>query len=229
MKPPPPYIAELHDALEVTLLATADLGFWRDRLQEEGLVPHDRGGQAELFISAVSSRFRGVKFSELSISAAVSDRPDGATRDGFYFFSAFNSSRLFALVERICFHTPYRRARVAVNADSSPSIKVVMSEAILLHAEKSASSSAIRTSQEMWEGRIYLPRRRTRKPSKVFFARISGQTETYAFARGSDIFTPNPNGSAAIRWLLESQASGVEWQIRRKATHARSKTYDRPS
>ncbi len=230
MNPPAPYIAELHDAQEVTLVATADLGFWRDQLQEENLFPHDRHGQAELLISAVSSRYRGVKFKELSIGAFVSDRPDGTSRDGFYLASAFNTSRLFSFIERFCFQTPYRHARIEIGAQSSPSFKLIAGAVTLLHAEKSAVSSAARTSQETWEGRIYLPRCRTRKSAqgKLFFARISGHTEAYSFAPASDIFALNPNGPAAIRWLLESQASGVEWHIRRQATHARSKTYDRP-
>ena len=65
---PPKYPVEISPVREVTLVGTADLSFWTDRLRTEKLRPADHDGQAQLYISAVASRFKGIPFREVSIS-----------------------------------------------------------------------------------------------------------------------------------------------------------------
>jgi hypothetical protein len=63
-------------------------------------------------------------------------------------------------------------------------------------------------------------------------ARIAGDTETHPFLP-ADTFTltPAPAGDAdtdALRALLDSHFTPTQWEIRRDASHAKSKTHPPP-
>jgi hypothetical protein len=49
------HVARLARVREVSLLGTADLAFWKARLQAEGLVPAEAGGKAQVLIIAADS------------------------------------------------------------------------------------------------------------------------------------------------------------------------------
>jgi hypothetical protein len=49
------WAATLPHVREVSLLGTADLAFWRDRLREEDLAPLDRDGKAQVMLIAADS------------------------------------------------------------------------------------------------------------------------------------------------------------------------------
>src|SRR5262249_18134525 len=95
------WAAELAHVREVSLLGTADLAFWKDRLLREGLTPAESDGQAQLLIIAADSKYMGVRFREMSFSVLVSNREEGPRQDAAYLVRAFNSRRLFALCERV--------------------------------------------------------------------------------------------------------------------------------
>src|SRR5262249_42901621 len=97
MSTPVKYVAELAHVREVSLLGTADLAFWTDRLRNEGLVPTERDGKAQVLIVAAEAKFLGLRFSELSLSVLVSQPREDSLRDGAYLAHAFNSRRFFAL------------------------------------------------------------------------------------------------------------------------------------
>jgi hypothetical protein len=44
MNPPRKWVAELSHVHEVSLLGTADLGYWTDYLKGDALVPVEKGG-----------------------------------------------------------------------------------------------------------------------------------------------------------------------------------------
>src|SRR5690606_28624144 len=91
---PADYITTITDVREVALWATADLGYWRERLRDEDLLPFDDGGRAALLLTAIDSKFRGISFRELSISVLVGDGRSA------FLAHAFSSSRLLAFAER---------------------------------------------------------------------------------------------------------------------------------
>jgi hypothetical protein len=93
----------------------------------------------------------------------------------------------------------------------------------VLHAEQSADVSAVRKSDIVWDAKIYLP-----ASHKLFYARLSGLTETYPFSRSSDVLKlTRSRRYPIIECLIDSHFAPSEWQVRRCATHARSKTVDR--
>ena len=116
------YFAELAHVREVSLLGSADLGFWAERLRGEGLTPVEHAGRARVLVVACDSKFFGVRFRELSFSVFV-HRPDASGRvgrpapsaDAAFLVQAFNSSRFFAWSERTWFSTPYRHGMIDVN------------------------------------------------------------------------------------------------------------------
>jgi hypothetical protein len=115
------YIAVLPHVREIALVGTADLAFWKDRLAEVDLFPLDFRGQARVPISAIESRFLGVRFREISITVfARRDDGDGG-QEGLFLALAFNSSRFFAAIERAVFSTPYRHGRIRVDTSPTPS------------------------------------------------------------------------------------------------------------
>jgi hypothetical protein len=217
---------------EVSLLGTADLAFWKDRLRAEGLFPAEGDGKAQLLVSSVDSRYLGIPFRELTVSVFVSRQAGGAGGDGAYLAHAFNSSRLFAFLERTCFSTPYYPAKVDIRARLPIRLRLTQGREGVFRAEMSAGSRAAprepsRSGDDGWEGPIFLPGSGRRAPGKVFFARLSGHTETYPFSPG-DVLALDPSPKSQIlRALVESRFAVREWVIRADATHARSKTFAR--
>ncbi len=74
---PVKYVAELAHVREVSLLGSADLGFWAERLRGEGLTPVQYAGWARVLVVSCNSKFFGVRFRELSFSVFV-HQPDAS-------------------------------------------------------------------------------------------------------------------------------------------------------
>jgi hypothetical protein len=234
MNTPIKYVAEPKHVREVSLHGTADLGFWKDRLEDEELVPAERDGKAQLLIVAADMRFMGVRFRELSFSVRVGHRQVGPPGDGALLVQAFNSSRLLALSERLLFSTPYRLGDVRVSASLPTSILLSQRGTVVFQATMEAVAAtpdrqAARSDHDGWEGPIFLPsRRREKDQGRLFFGRIRGHTQTYPFlpSRDAMLMRPSP-GSEVLLALLDSHFVGKQWAVRQDATHTRSKTYKR--
>ena len=231
---PVKYHVEISPVREVTLVGTADLGFWKSRLQAEGLYPTNRDGRAQLLISAVEGKFKGIKFRELSISVSVARQQDRAEWDAAYLVHAYNSLRFFAFVERMFFHTPYWPGQIAVETRPVASFQVSKKGRVLLRTEMvqpgTTTRATLRHGHESWAGPIFLPSRSSASGAdgKLFFGKLSGDTEVYAFDPAHDTITLGRSPDDAIlEWLDESQFIGQEWMIRECATHGKSKTIGR--
>jgi hypothetical protein len=228
------WAAELAHVREVSLLGTADLAFWNDRLRKEDLVPAERDGRARLLICAADSKYMGVRFRELSFSVLVS-RPEGTWPDAAYLVRAFNSCRLFAFCERVFFSTPYHHGDVRVSAPLPASMHLVQDGNVVFAAEMGAGASGpgrapAGCGEGRWEGPVFLPetRRRRGRQGNWFVARLRGYTRTYRFLPGTDTVAIRPSpDSAVFQALRDSHFIGEEWIVREDATHAKSKTYNR--
>lgn len=233
MSPSIKYVAELRHVREVSLLGTANLAFWRDRLKRENLYPAEIDGKAQILIAAAAAKFRGVKFTELSFSVLVGPQA-GATTQGAFLVQAFNSSRLFAFFERALFATPYRRGDCRVTASFPASIQLMKDGEVVFSASMKADSSTPRREpahrgEDGWEGCVFLPAKQPEKGSgNLFFARIRGFTQTFPFLESTDSLIIRTSNELQILGLLfESQFAAKEWAIREDATHGKSKTYKR--
>lgn len=195
---PEKYVAELEHVREVTLSGSANLTYWRDRLQNEGLTPREREGQSQMLVIASDARFRGIHFRELTISVLADE--------GAYLVQAFNSVRLFAWVERVIFRAPYVFERIRVDSTA------VRSAVLEAHC---ALRKAVSAEVDGFDGPVYLPDRR------YFRAHIAGLTERIAFDPGRDAF------ATTLPSLLESRFVPREWQLRRDARHAKGNTLPR--
>jgi len=231
------YIATITNVREVSLLGTADLDFWKDHLKQLDVYLAVRDGKAQLLISALDSKYKGIRFRELSIGVYVCRHKNGAAQDGFYLAHTFNSSRLFALVERTCFSTPNHYGNIHVDDQLPASIHLLKNKDAIFRAEMSAETCVSNrepshSEYNKWEGPIFLPAndRGRNDRGKLFFAKVGGHTHFYPFSSSKDVvaITPSP-GHPILAWLIESSFSGKEWIIRRNATHARSKTVRRNS
>ena len=127
------YVAELAHVREVSLLGSADLGFWSERLRVEGLTPVEHAGRARVLVVACDSKFFGVRFRELSFSIFVR-RPNASggggrpapSADAAFLVQAFNSSRFFAWSERTWFSTPYRHGMIDVDVGLPAAMRLVV-------------------------------------------------------------------------------------------------------
>jgi hypothetical protein len=229
------YVAVVTPVREVSLLGTADLAFWRDRLRDENVSPAECDGQAQLMICATDAKFMGIRFRELSVSVFVSRHKGAATRDGAYLVHAYNSSRFFAFVERTWFSTPYYHGAVHTDARLPAAIRLTEGGDIVFRAEMAAGPAAAgrepaHSGEGGWEGPVFLPGtgRPGNAPGLWFYAKLSGHTRSYPFAPSDDVVTFRPSDRHPVfRWLGESAFSGTEWVVRDQATHAKSKTYRR--
>ncbi len=233
---PPEYPVEISPVREATLVGTADLSFWTDPLRREKLRPADHDGRAQLYISAVASRFKGIPFREVSISICAYPDSIDTTQEGIFLAHAFNSVRFFAWCERTFFATPYYYAAIAVDPGPPASFEVTQRTGSLLRAAMAATTNAdrrepIHSGYECWEPTIFLPTRPSKPdaPRKQFFARLSGDTQVYTFLPDDDRITIQPSAAAPIlQSLIDSRFSGRQWMIRQSGTHARSKTVTCP-
>src|SRR5262245_30736734 len=225
------WAAELAHVREVSLLGTADLAYWRDRLAKEGLAPVERDGQALVLLVTADARFLGVRFREVSFSVLVSIPGEGPGREAAFLVQAFNSCRLFAFCERVLFQTPYLHGDVRVST-SPASIQLAKRGEVVLRAAMRADAAApnrspSRSGDDGWEGPVFLPSRGPGK-EKAFFARVRGHTHSYAFLPAEDEVTIRPGrDSEALQALIDSRFAGREWAVREDAAHAKSKTYAR--
>jgi len=229
------WAAELARVREVSLLGTADLAFWKDRLLKEELLPAESDGRAQLLIIAADSKFMGVRFRELSFCVSVSRPAGGIRQDAAYLVRAFNSCRFFAFCERVLFSTPYYQADVRVSAALPPSMHLVKKGEVVFAAQMGADPSelgreSLRCGEDGWDGPVFLPQGRHRGgcQGKLFIARLRGYTRRYAFLPGTDsvAIRPSPD-SEVLQALSDSHFLAKEWIIREDATHAKSKTYKR--
>src|SRR5438067_2909034 len=176
MNPPIQYAAVLPQVREVSLLGTADLAFWKDRLAKEELVPAETNGQAQVLVIAADSKFMGVPFREVSFSVLVSPPTGRVLPGGAFLVRAFNSCRFFAFCERVWFSTPYDHGEVRVSAAAPVSIRLTHRRQELFRAEMSPREPA-RVGDGGWHGPVYLPARKN-GPGPLFFARLQGHTRT---------------------------------------------------
>jgi hypothetical protein len=87
-----------------------------------------------------------------------------------------------------------------------------------------------KTCDNVWEGAIYLPDRKTtsQRHPEVFFARLSGATEIAPFEESRDVIQMAASKRDPVfQSLIDSNFTGTEWRVRNSAMHARSKTYKR--
>lgn len=224
----PAYVAEVRNSRELTLFGTADFDFWARKLHPEGLVPINRDGRAEVMISAVASRWLGVRFSEMVMAVITETLPGEQETLSFYLAAAYNSSRSFTFIEQRYFQTPYLHGEIDVRLTSDETLlQLHRRTGETLKAAVHGSGTQSSQVEELWEGAIYLPPRSLGGRNK-FYARLAGPTQVQPFLPGQDQLeiVPAVSGSP-LAWLVESGFVGREWHIRTQANHARSKTFPR--
>lgn len=223
------YQTTIHDVREVILAGSADLAFWRQRLQGEGLTPFGLAGEAQITISATSSKFRGLRFEEMTIAIAVCEQEGKQTPDGFFLAHAFNSRRLFALAERLFFRTPYLPGAISVQEKLPALARLTLGGDTVFEAAMSGDREPLQGGDERWEGAIYLPRRLSGRQTEGerFFACLGGPTQVYPFQVASDRCVISDHTHIDLSWLTESGFTANAWRLRSHATHARSRTYAR--
>jgi hypothetical protein len=225
----PRFIVEARHVTEVSLTGQADLSYWQACLQPHGLFPFTTTGQAGVVISATALYAMGRHTNELTIGVPACERPSGDTFDGMFLVQAFNSSRLFAWIERTFFATPYDLGRIELDDQVPARIGLTDAEGPVIQLQQAAGAVPQHSQDEDWQGPIYLPRRKVgdRGPSQYFVARLAGSTEVYAADSTTVHFAPRPQWPA-LQWLLDSGWVAQTWRIRRDAVHARSRTFERP-
>lgn len=224
------YIATIRNVREVILLSSAASALWNSLPTPAGLNPILVSGRLSVMISATSARWMGLKFRELTISIACSQREAAETPHGYFLAQAFNSSALLAAMERRFFKTPYQKANIEIEADSNVTISLLEDEISLMASRKNLDRTGSVNSQEIWQGPIYLPQKgdQMRQSSQLFYACLGGFTQSFAFDHERDVMHIGQSRNQAIFQLLnESEFNAAEWRLRNDAIHARSRTYQR--
>jgi len=225
---PPRYVAEIAPVREVSLVGAADPDYWRGRLAPEGLAPSIADGSARVLIIAAEMKFKGLRFAECSMSVFVEHA--AGEGEAVFLVQAFNSRRFFAWVERRIFHTPYAHASVQVEAAAAARVAAECAGRPVLLARRAAAEAPIRTGFETWNGWIHLPAPPSTPESKRrwFHGRVEGEATVFRFITGHVEFRVGDQGDA--RGFAELARSGfqpVEWIIRPRGFHAKSKTVRR--
>ena len=223
------WAAQLDNVHEVSIVGSADLGYWQRRLSGEGVAPAVCGGRASLMVVSAAGKFMGVRFRELSVSVII----EPVETITYFLVRAYNSNRFFAFCERSIFSTPYDSANVGV-VDSIPTAISVAhrGRTSFRVAMRPTDTPATRIpSQEFDEAlvaRVVLPstaRSKNGSP-KMFFARICGGTKVYPFMAGEDTVSVRSQSNGDVfDDLTQSAFIPEKWLVRSNASHAKSKTY----
>jgi hypothetical protein len=232
--PPVPYLVELSGVCEISLVGGADLQYWADHLRPEKLYPVEVAGEAQVQICACEGSFLGVRFREFSVSVRASRSPGADQDESVFLVHAYNSIRFFAFVERALYRTPYTYGGICVSAKAPAYVDLASPEGHFTAAmlpDGRAVRRPTRCEPDGWEGAIYLPRRSTRRGAEgeVFYGKLEGVTEIYPFDEDCDFVRLLPKRrEGVLRALADSRFTVREWVIRQDATHAKSKTVNRP-
>ena len=229
------YIAECSHVHDVSILGTADLPFWKHRLEAVNLVPAEREGKAEVLIIAASMKYMRIPFTEVSFSVRVSGE-DTFYRNAVFLSHAFNSSRMFAFCERTLFVTPYYYARCRVSVSFPVLVEAVDRGETVFAPEMQGTDAELerqplRSEEEYWEGPIFLPPGggRNNRQGKFFFGRLTGFYRSYSFNQPKDTLTIRPRQhEGTLQALVDSHFVPKEWKVCDDATHSRSTSYKRP-
>jgi hypothetical protein len=214
---------------EVSLSGRADLEYWRGRLQPEGLAPFAVEGCAELVLIAADMVWMGQRFTELSVSVAITR--GSASRDGMFLIQAFNAIRPLAWAERVFFQTPYFHARTTVSLQPPIGFTLHAGNDKVLSAALDAGRAPASRGPATVTGPIYLPAALTRTPraEKLFYAKLSGDTAEYPAAFGDRLhLSPNPR-TPVVQWLIDSGFVPHTWYVRPNAVHKKSPTTRAPA
>jgi hypothetical protein len=225
------WAAEIAGVREVSLLGSADLDFWVDRLRSERLFPAEKHGRAQVLVISAEMKFMGVWFREVSFSIQVRLPDQEATGEAAFLGYAVNTSRFFAWSERVFFGTPYSHGQVEIESPLPCLIQWRHGDKRIFEARMSTNQplprEPIRMGDESWYGPIFLP---TRRPGQgqAFIGKLEGATRAYSFLPDTDSWTIHPSDDHKfLQALLDSQLTFEEWIIRESASHAKSKTYPR--
>lgn len=227
--PPVKFIAQLKQVRELALFGAAELSWWRDRLAGDDLEPIDVDGAAQVIVTGLDTKWMGIPFRDVSV--AVAARPlSGSAEAGFLLARAFNASRFIAGVERRWFHLPYRfRADLHVALGDAGTIRLGRPPAADLIAElgpREPSGEPAPAEERQYTGPLFLPKARPGARRRWFMVKIHGLTSTFDFDPARDRFELAPEPPDPIlAGLHASRFHGLQWHVRRNATHARSKTF----
>ncbi len=227
MEPQPvKYIAQLKEVRELALLGAAELSWWRDHLAAEELEPVEVDGQAQVLVTGLDSKWMGIGFRDLSVAVAARCQ-SGLVAAGFFLARAFNASRFFAGFERWWFHLPYSRRAVRVELGTTASMRLGREPDVDLLAElgpREPSGEPAQAQEMGYTGPLFLPKGRTKR--RWLMVRIHGRTSTFDFDANRDRFEIGSECADPIfAGLRASKFCGIQWHVRRSATHARSKTF----
>lgn len=215
--------ADVPHVREVTLHGTADLKFWEERLKRESLVPVESGGRAQVMVIASHLKYMGVNFRELIITVPARR---GAT-EGAWFPAGFNTCRIFCYMERSAFSTPYLFGEIRAGLTPPCMIELALDGDVVLGVSMGAKRDAAPEKEGGWEGPVFLPwdARGDESQRKVFMAKISGPTRTWAFDAARDkVELRAAPGREIFQNLIDSGFAGREWAVRGDARHVKSKT-----
>ncbi len=217
------YTADIDNVKEVILYGGADLAYWQQTLAPLGLEPVSHEGSAQMLLSVTDLKYMGVRFNEFTLSVLVA--ASGNRPSGYYLAHAYNTSGLFALMERAFFSTPYYHASIELKDTVPASFSLRDGSGVVLSAMFGGTTAA-RTEIGVWEGPIYLPMRVSNGgATKLFYASLGGETAIYPFSPADTFRVQSPQPRHALQMLVESHFTPFEWRICSNAKHKKSKTY----
>ena len=208
------YITVVEPVLEVSLIGNASRESWQSLIQKENLVVE--GNTLEIILSAVSAKYMGIPFRELSVSLRLNE-------DEFFLIHAYNSLWWFALAERKFFRTPYYSADIQV---APHYIQLSKGQNRVFEAKLADATKVIEDTAERNTWKIHLPRklRKQAHQAHCFHAILEGATQYYDLASLQTTVSTQGHSEAVFATLAQSDFTVRQWLVREKARHSKSKT-----
>lgn len=217
--------ADVRNVREVILEGRADYRYWQEQLAPAGLIPYRDGDRVVMLISVTDLRWMGRRFRELSILVALCQSDGCGAPDGYYLIHAYNTSRLFALAERLFFRTPYNHAAIDLQHRHPAHFALRDGEQTLLGGTMAAGDIATASAQDdYWAGPVYLPDASGQPSRSHFFVILSGPTAVYPFSHGDSFTFAAQTSVPAVRALSDCRFAPSAWRLRAAARHLKTAT-----
>lgn len=213
------YATVVKPVLEVTLICQGYVAPWQRLLTNEEITLPSNQDKVEIILSAVESRYMGVKFRELSCSLRIDETQ-------VFLIHAFNSHSLFAFAERTFFRTPYYHGNLEVR---SHHIRLTNQGKTVLDASLPETESVSHSQEESNQWQIWLPSALRKQPTipHYFNAKLEGYTRYYEMDPQHPVLFMGAGLPPALQPLGESEIIVEKWLVRDRARHSKSQTFMR--
>jgi hypothetical protein len=209
---------------EVQLHGDVDLAYWRDFLAGINLAPLNCDGKAQMQLTVAEKRFTGGTFNVFTITVLVASTPADPSAPGYYLAHAYNTSSVFALMERLIYKTPYFTGAIDLKDTVPVSFALRDGNDVVLSAMCCGAAQPVKPGEDI-ESAVYVPSRPGHNEvAKGYAANQSITTVTWPFGLSDTFRVQSPRTHHALQMLVDAHFRPQFWRVQSRINRQGSET-----